>query len=358
MDFNQNTIAKIQLRSEAIEVTYGQQSASGATYIGSANHFVNGFSPDPEYYYESSDERYNRLMVLMEQIQTFDLNACWSVLSDTNGGEPNNNTISRKGTFATSSTVFGTIFTPDGIYYAMGMPHAYLDEYGTAQFLPLNFEYDIDLEDYNLSIWDFSGTYAESQDGMTLSYTLIQDAKGKVTGSGTFNDLSDENDISIPVEIKGKVKGKNNIVTFKYKVKGKDTEDNKILAVLMLELNESILSLAGTEKMKVCQQGAGCEKTETSVSLDVPDGMTGEAVVSIDAELDEKGKKLEGTAELTLSNRDIYNLYAKGKYNSKKGETQFQLKSENGIKIKLKIDEGSGDTTSIKAKALGQKLIY
>ncbi len=140
MDFNQNTMAKIELRSEAIKVTYGQQSTSGATYIGSANHFVDNFSPDPDYYYESSDERYKRLMVLMEQIQTFDLNASWSVLSDTNGGEPNNNTISRKGTFATSSTVFGTIFTPDGIYYAMGKPHAYLGQYWMPQFLPLDFE--------------------------------------------------------------------------------------------------------------------------------------------------------------------------------------------------------------------------
>ncbi len=135
MDFNQNTMAKIQLRSEEIEVTYGQQSQNGATYIGSANHFVGDFNPDPEYYYESSDERYKRLMVLMEETKNFDKNGCWSVMSDTNGGEPNNNTISRKGTFATSSTVFGTIFTKDGLYYALGMPHEYLDEYNTPQFV-------------------------------------------------------------------------------------------------------------------------------------------------------------------------------------------------------------------------------
>jgi hypothetical protein len=142
IDFNQNTMAKIQLRSEEIEVTYGQQSSSGATYIGSANHFVGDFSPDPDYYYESSDERYNRLMALLDQGETFDLNACWSILSDTNGGAPNNNTISRKGTIATSSTVFGHIFTADGIYYAIGRPDAYLNEYGSAQFLPLDSDSD------------------------------------------------------------------------------------------------------------------------------------------------------------------------------------------------------------------------
>lgn len=138
MDFNQNTMAKIQLRSEAIEVTYGQQSESSATYIGSANHFVGDFSPDPDYYYESSEERYNRLMELMEQVQTFDLKGSWSILSDTNGGEPNNNTISR------SSTVFGTIMTANGIYYTISNPHEYLAEYGTPQFVSLDTNDDID----------------------------------------------------------------------------------------------------------------------------------------------------------------------------------------------------------------------
>ena len=90
--------------------------------------------------------------------------------------------------------------------------------------------------------------------------------------------------------------------------------------------------------------------------------MTGEAVLSIDAELDENDKKLEGTAELTLYNGDEYSLETKGKYNSKKMETQFQLKgveeSTKGIKIKLKIDEGSDAATFIRGKALGQQLKY
>ena len=129
----------------------------------------------------------------------------------------------------------------------------------------------------------------------------------------------------------------------------------------MLELDGSILSLVGTEKMKVCQKGAGCEKTEAGVSLDLPDGMTGEAELEIDVESEESGKKLEGTGELTLSNGDEYPLSVKGKYNSKNDETKLSLKGVNdstkGIKFKLIINEGSGDMTGIKAKALGQKLI-
>ena len=90
--------------------------------------------------------------------------------------------------------------------------------------------------------------------------------------------------------------------------------------------------------------------------------MTGEAVLLIDVESDASGKKLEGAGALILSNNDTYNLYTKGKYNSKNNETKLSLKGVNdstkGIKFKLIINEGSGDVTGIKAKALGQKLIY
>ena len=87
VDFNQSTMAKIQVRSEVIEVTYGQQSPYGVDYIGSANHFVGDFNVDPDYYYESSWKRYERLMQLLNQIQTFDMQACWTVLSDTQPGK-------------------------------------------------------------------------------------------------------------------------------------------------------------------------------------------------------------------------------------------------------------------------------
>jgi MYXO-CTERM domain-containing protein len=137
MDFNQNKMAKIQLASEEIDVTYGKPLGSDATYIGSANHFVDGFKSDADFFYESSFERYARLVELMEQeMDTFDLDGCWMVLSDTNGGESTSNTISRTSTAAGSgSTVFGTIFTEEGLHYALGTPHTYLGEYGSAQFV-------------------------------------------------------------------------------------------------------------------------------------------------------------------------------------------------------------------------------
>lgn len=133
MDFNTNTMAKLQVRSEMIDVTYGQTAPGGAAYIASANHFLGDFNPDPEYYYESSFKRYERLMQLINETDTFDLNTCWDILSDTNGAEENNNTISRVGN--SSTTMFGVIFTPDGLYYTMGPPSLYRKQFGTPPFV-------------------------------------------------------------------------------------------------------------------------------------------------------------------------------------------------------------------------------
>jgi hypothetical protein len=134
VDFNQSTMAKIQVRSEVIEVTYGQQSPYGVDYIGSANHFVGDFNVEPDYYYESSWKRYERLMQLLNQTQIFDMEACWTVLSDNSQEKPNNN-ISRTGGFGQSVTQFGTIFTREGMYYTLQAPHRYFAEYDEPRFL-------------------------------------------------------------------------------------------------------------------------------------------------------------------------------------------------------------------------------
>ncbi len=139
VDFNQSKMAKIQLRSKALEITYGEDSPFGVRYIGSANHFVGDFNPDPDYdpytAYKSSALRFERVMELLQHIHPFDQDGCWTVLRDTSGGEANNYTISRTGGFGQSSTQFGTVFTQDGLYYAIKPPHLYFAEYPEPPFL-------------------------------------------------------------------------------------------------------------------------------------------------------------------------------------------------------------------------------
>jgi len=143
VDFNTGRMAKIQLRSEVLDVSYGEERVPGVVSIGSANHFVGDFNPNPEYYYESSSMRYNRLLdLLSDSTASFDLDGSWDILSDTNDGTPEDdgeadtNTISRQGGFGGASTTFGTIFTQDGMYYALGRPDAYFMQYPEAQFVP------------------------------------------------------------------------------------------------------------------------------------------------------------------------------------------------------------------------------
>ncbi|MBM4310197.1 MAG: hypothetical protein FJ119_04525 [Deltaproteobacteria bacterium] len=136
VDFNTGRMAKIQLRSEVIDVSYGEERVPGVVSIGSANHFVGDFNPDPSYYYESSWMRYDRLFdLLADPASAYDLEACWAILSDTNEGLADDNTISKQGDFGGSSTTFGTIFTKDGLYYALGRPDAYFVQYPDAQFV-------------------------------------------------------------------------------------------------------------------------------------------------------------------------------------------------------------------------------
>jgi hypothetical protein len=137
VDFNTGRMAKIQLRSESMEVSYGEERVPGVISIGSANHFVGDFNPDPSYYYESSWMRYDRLLDLLNDgAASFDLGGSWDILRDTNDGLADDNTISKQGGFGGSSTTFGTVFTEDGMYYALGRPDAYFMQYPEAQFVP------------------------------------------------------------------------------------------------------------------------------------------------------------------------------------------------------------------------------
>lgn len=127
-DFNTSTIAKLQIRSREIKINYGNDLPNGSRFLAAANHFTDGFNPDPEYYYESSFKRYERLLELINNTWTFDLEACWDILSDTNDGQEDDNTISRVAN--NSYTMFGLIFSEDAIYYTMGPPSLYRKHFG------------------------------------------------------------------------------------------------------------------------------------------------------------------------------------------------------------------------------------
>jgi len=127
VDFKDSTMAKLQIRSDDMRVTYGEELKPGVTYVATTNHFDADFSGDPDYYYESSFLRLERLMELLPQFETYDLNTCWTILTDHGDGEADNNTISRNGSL--TATTVTNIFTADMVYYTLGRPHEYLELY-------------------------------------------------------------------------------------------------------------------------------------------------------------------------------------------------------------------------------------
>jgi len=136
VDFKDSSMAKIQIKSDAYKVTRGEQLKPGVTYVASTNHFDEDFSPlSPEEKTTASNissrARWDRLMELLPQFDTYDLDTCFTILTDHGDGEPSPNTICRdSGTPFGTATTLTNIFTADTIYYTTGRPDRYLEVYG------------------------------------------------------------------------------------------------------------------------------------------------------------------------------------------------------------------------------------
>lgn len=136
VDFKDSTMAKIQIKSDGYKVTYGEQLKPGVTYIATTNHFDDDFAPlSPEEKTTASNissrARWDRLMELLPQYDTYDLDTCLSILTDHGDAEPGPNTICRdSGTPFGTATTLTNIFTADTIYYTTGRPDRYLEAYG------------------------------------------------------------------------------------------------------------------------------------------------------------------------------------------------------------------------------------
>jgi len=140
VDFKDASMARVQLCSGGIKVTRGREIRPGVVFEGCSNHFDEDFSPLSPAQLEdplniSSRQRLARLLELAPSFQTYDLRACWNILTDTEGGAPSNATICRRCDF--SETTMTNIFTADTAYYSLGLPGEYLARYGAPLQLPV-----------------------------------------------------------------------------------------------------------------------------------------------------------------------------------------------------------------------------
>jgi hypothetical protein len=153
VDFNDSTMARIQICSDEMSVTYGDQlDFEDVTYSAVANHFEGRCALQKPRWFrplawlsrifrgnrkDSSHHRYERLMELLttEGIK-YDMETCWWILTDSRGKLPNNNTICRRG-FPVSTTA-SHVLTEHSCYYSLGLPSKYLAEYDKLLFIDLD----------------------------------------------------------------------------------------------------------------------------------------------------------------------------------------------------------------------------
>ncbi len=215
----------------------------------------------------------------------------------------------------------------------------------------------------DLSIWDVSGTYTDDSIGGTINYTIAQDAKGKLTGFGTADVTIEDVDISMQFDIKGSVKQRNGIATVKLSLKFTGTatymsETYRFRASekVTAEINTATAVMNGIVKVSVTVQGVGSERETANISMTIPGDMDGSS--DLDFEVNEDGRKLTGTGTLTLSNGETYDFTVSGKFNERKNESTFTFKPADndakGCKLKIKINEGTDQISSLKGKVLGQ----
>lgn len=132
VDFNDASMARIQVCADEVKITYGQELKEGITYIGFTNEFDDDFSPRSESDLAktsviSSQARYARLMEILPGFEKYDIETCWKILTDSSNGEPTNDTICRRGD--STITTMANIFTDATAYYTIGPPCEYLSIY-------------------------------------------------------------------------------------------------------------------------------------------------------------------------------------------------------------------------------------
>jgi hypothetical protein len=154
VDFKDSTMARIQICSDGMSVTYGHElHTEDVTYSAVANHFEGRcalqkpgrFRPLAWFLgifrgnrKDSSHHRYERLMeMLTTEGISYDMETCWWILTDyREKSSPTNNTICRRG-FPVSTTA-SHVLTERFCYYSLGLPSKYLARYGKPLFIDLD----------------------------------------------------------------------------------------------------------------------------------------------------------------------------------------------------------------------------
>ncbi len=216
----------------------------------------------------------------------------------------------------------------------------------------------------SLSIWDISGSYSDAiaTGGIELDYVITQDGRGKLTGTGNASTSMGGVDLDFPVEVKGTVTVKKGVTWVKMTLNGKGTAlyEGKLKNYIFSEkvkaqVDPNSQTLMGTAQVRVSALGHTQKATEI-FEKSLPEDMDGASLLSLSCAAN--GKKIGGTADMTLSNGESYGFSVSGKYNAKTDACTLSLKGNTrGPRLKLKVDGSDGNINILVGKVAGQKLI-
>ena len=120
-------------------------------------------------------------------------------------------------------------------------------------------------------IYDLTENYDGNASGIDLSYTLVQDPNGRLTGFGTGDASALGIDISLQFRIDGSVKGSGKVTRVRFKMTGDGEATNGIQTIdftFTAQVKAEITSgdfptILGSIVVQVCIEGGRCEGKRT-----------------------------------------------------------------------------------------------
>jgi hypothetical protein len=234
------------------------------------------------------------------------------------------------------------------------------------------------------AVWDISGTYGD-ESGFDGSYTISQDAQGKLTGSGTayFYDYSTGIEMDLDITVNGSVKGANGITTvvlieklsgstYYYDYNTDRDYPVKVNATVALRatVDQVNQTLSGAITGKACASVGGQSACVSLTEANGGEPITFDGPIA-DADMDGSwdliadvqnvdGMNLIANATVQLSNGRTFDLGGKGKYVSAVDQSKIALKGNSlspskGVSLKLIANGATLEIVGMTGKLLGQK---
>jgi hypothetical protein len=157
-------------------------------------------------------------------------------------------------------------------------------------------------------MWDLMGAYTTTAAGRPLTLNLAHDEKGKLSGTATCTVAPN---VAVTMPIKGRVRGVAGSVTLKGTLKGSNAaQPASVSLTFTLAVDAANRQLVGRLVGNV-RTSTESARVDEVMTLPIAGDMDGTWALEFD--LDQSGRRVTGTAELTLSNLVKHAFVVRGK---------------------------------------------